>query len=147
MKLLYLIITICNAITIRIDKDFTKREHNIINSAIDSWNAVEQFITVDDTSINSIVKGYDRHQLGYTTKYIYPTYEVITITIVTNRIPHRNTLYNVVLHELGHALGLKHNNDPRSIMNSSIMVGIDRRALNTPMFALGLFDMCSVNYN
>ena len=53
------------------------------------------------------------------------------------------TLYNVLLHEIGHYIGKSHNNDAKSIMNYSIKVDADSKLVieDRPRF-LGSIDIC-----
>lgn len=66
--------------------------------------------------VNTICETDDRSSTTFYTEYYPPRMEIL---INTNLKYSPNTLYNVILHELGHTLGLSHS-DTYGMMNYSV---------------------------
>ena len=79
---------------------------------------------------------------GYTVTTKYANYDQIDIVIDSTRAT-GNILYNILLHEIGHFLGMRHSPDRRSIMNLSIPVDLNHKPLSMLRHKLGLIDLCN----
>mgnify|MGYP003624710256 CR=1 FL=1 len=82
-----------------------------------------------NTICNKEIDGY-----GYCSHY--PTYSSETDIVIANKILYYDTnLYNIVLHELLHSIGLDHTTD-KGIMNNSVKVNEDYSIIrdNTQMY-------------
>lgn len=73
-----------------------------------------------DKSVNStgIICNEPNVHYGYMTPSVDGN--KTNITISNNLFPYLNTLYNVILHELLHSVGLNHNNGEQGMMSYSI---------------------------
>ena len=93
-------------------------EFSQINKAINYWKYYKTFTITD----NDIVKMPMTDQYSYTLTLVHYPY-TSKIYIDSNKFLYApNSFYNVMLHEIGHYIGKKHNNDSKSIMNYSVSV-------------------------
>lgn len=103
---------------------FTPQEQAIIHSAKDTWNLFlppRSRLKVGFVSDFTIAKTYTHAGSTTTTIVIEDNTVVIrSIRILVSADLCTTQLFNVVLHEFGHALGMSHNRIRGSIMNYSL---------------------------
>lgn len=116
--------------------------HNGYSKSIDRVPSGYQTIT-PSTAMKSI--GDTRITMGYG-QLGWVTHDV-DIRLNEVVIVHPSTFYNVVLHELGHAMGIDHNLVAGSIMNHSITMGANGFALYEQRHKLSPDDVYGVWMN
>ena len=89
----------------------------------------------------------DLDMTGDNYAYTFTTYKPYKVQIFIDSkkfIKAPKTLYNTILHEIGHYLRKSHNNDTKSIMNYSIKVDADTRLVieDSHRRILGKKDIC-----
>jgi predicted Zn-dependent protease len=99
---------------------FTNQQERVLNQTLVEINRYAE-IALDRDSPYKIENKDMPDTIGVTVKSYMNGHMVdMNVYVDVSRIVYSNSLYNVLLHELGHVLGLQHNNVPNSIMNVSI---------------------------
>jgi predicted Zn-dependent protease len=119
---------------------FIPLNQQTIIQAINEWNKYNTLIEIVNNSPNKITSGFVEKTISVAQTETFLNKKIITIDV--NRIPFQTTLYNIVLHELGHSLGMNHNENIKSIMNYSVNVDKNLNAMYMPIQRLGLIDRC-----
>lgn len=149
MRALFLLITIMSytSAVLRFQLvGFNSTGIKIVLSALQEWNRDQYLVEAGQSDVNRIVNAsFDATlmSLAFTQTRLYTNNKLVDIVIDATRCQYANVMYNVLLHELGHSIGLKHNNDARSIMNATIIVDQNNNARNVPKRRLGLVDRCA----
>lgn len=128
---------------------FDAKQIRVIDDAMGEWNDGANLFSLVRIAPNKIINDRISNMgIGVTIKKTYTTNEIrYDIIIDATKARFDNVLFNIALHELGHSIGLVHNDDRRSIMNSSIDLDENYYALDQPRHRLGLVDRCAVFMN
>jgi len=118
---------------------FDKITTTQVVSAITYWKYYKEVnINLDDV--------IDLDMMGHNYAYTFTTYKPYKSQIFIDSkkfIKAPKTLFNAMLHEIGHYLRKSHNNDTKSIMNYSIKVDADSRlVIEDSQRILGKKDIC-----
>ena len=114
----------------------TTTQVDTLNNAINTWKMYTRFdINNNDViNINTDNVAYTQTEILTFKSKIYVDFDKF------NYAP--NTLYNVLLHEIGHYIGKPHSKDPKSIMNYSIKL-YNNFVLNDNLRLLSKTDICT----
>jgi hypothetical protein len=117
---------------------FTSQQERVLNQTLTEINRYAEIeIEIGRDSPYKIENKKMSDTVGVTVKsYIDSRLIDMNVYVDIQRIVFSNTLYNVLLHELGHVVGLPHNDVPGSIMNISVPMGKGNKA--RPMYRVKL---------
>lgn len=154
-------------VEIHCDVDFTVRERNIIADAIFTWfiqtNGMVNYIPVYDLDFrdinglrmhaalrhNTLIKReqdnplVDEETVLGTTTPAGGVHLVghISIAILMHHIKSERVMFSVVLHELGHGVGMQHIEDPYAVLYP----GINQRNVGRCLTKPDIAELCRVN--
>ena len=113
-----------------------KPQVDIVYNSINTWKVYQNFEITGDDIIN-----IKTDSIAYTTTELLTNKSKIYVDF-DKFYYSPNTLYNVLLHEIGHYIGKSHSKDPKSIMNYSIRL-YNNLVLNDNLRLLSKTDICN----
>lgn len=134
---------------------FNTNQLETVHKAISHWNEYSTLLELGISKnklINTII--HEDDDVGFTVTTasrirrsagLYKplrSNEKYDIVIDVIKCKYENVLYNVLIHEFGHALGIKHNDNPLSIMNITIHLDSKFQGIDMENSKLGLVDRC-----
>lgn len=114
----------------------TNMQIDTVYSAVNTWKVYKKIEINGDDIINIKTNdiAYTQTDLITNKSKIYVDFDKFYYS--------PNTLYNVLLHEIGHYIGKPHSKDPKSIMNYSIQL-YNNFVINDNIRLLSKTDICN----